>query len=345
MFVVRISIPFVIGMSNLTHEWEVMAGKMFEVKNMVRTLAKLTSRVALHEMLVDSDLTLMEELLLSYLAREATPSHALRLSAKSGLSSTTHFVPTFWELAEVGGETFFSVVFDAVLLQRASVLAVSEEYGHLVVRTGERAYLLHQGTSLEGISLGTPETRLTGVKCEGCGLLVHYQSEVYRAVTAGGLTCWSSGEERALAVELGEMVKLAFPLNCSNLAMSLGAARLRLRDIGISDNTKEPDGYRELQNTLADGAFTKEREAAEDGHRRLQLKLQADQEAAQGSLELFVKDTDRDFANINAGNVASFTWLSVLTVVVTMCVAFVAYRMCRAATILRKATVASPPAV
>ena len=326
----------------MTHEWEIMAGRLSDVKNMVRTLATMTSRVALHEMLVDTDLILMEELLLSYLAREATPGHALRLSAKSGLSSTTHFVPTFWELAEVGGDTYFSVVFEAILLQRASILDVSKEFGHLVVRTGERAYLLHQGTALEGAHLDTPETRLTGVSCRECGLLVHYQSEVYRAVKAGGFTCWSKGEEKAFTVEVGEMVKLTFPLNCSNLAMSLGAARLRLRDIGISDNTKEPDGYRELQSTLSDGAFAKERETAEAGHRRLQLKLQADQEAAQGSLELFVKDTDRDFAIINAGNVASFTWLSVLTVVLTMCVAFVGYRMCRAAAIMKKATVSAP---
>ena len=316
---------------NLVKGWQEMAAGVNKAKEMAMGLSQLTSRVALHSYLVDTDLDLMEEMLLSYTAGEATPRHALRLATRAGLSSTTHFVPSSWALTEARGDRVFSVVFEAYLMQKTGILEAQSAWGHTLVRTGERAYLVHFGTVLDGAHLSTEETRLTGVICEQCALFVHYQAEVYRAAKEGMYTCWTSaGEEVEREAKVNEMVKLPVPLNCSNLAMSLGAARLRIRELNICDNAREPDDYREVSSLLAGGAFAKEVVTAAAGHRELQLKLQADQEMVQSELAALMKSADNDSSLLDTSGMVSFTWLGSLSFLILSILIYVGYRVYRA---------------
>ena len=211
-------------------------------------------------------------------------------------------------------------------MQRANVLETKRVWNNVLVRSSERAYLLHSGTALSGAHLSTGETRLTGVECPKCAIFVHYQAEVFRVARGGEYTCWVKGREEKMDATVNEMVKLPTPLNCSNLAMSLGAARLRIRDLKISDNAKEPDDYKELSTLLSEGAFAIEKETAGASHRELQLKLQIDQELAHETLEDFIKETDLDLNMIGVGGLGSFTWLSVLTVLL---LSFLTYFSCK----------------
>ena len=134
----------------------------------------------------------------------------------------------------------------------------------------------------------------------------------------------------------GELVHLPTPVNCSNLAMAVGLARLRLREIKINDNTQEPDDYKELGALLADGVFAKGKEVMPVGQQSLQLKLQADQAAVHASLEEFVRDKNLDFTRVSAEGLTSMTWLGVLTITLLVLFSYVGCRVVKARAAIRK---------
>ena len=129
-----------IGLGNLTEEYRQLAVELKMSRERINFLAKMTSRLTLHEYLVDTDLVLLEELLLSYLSGEATASHAMRLSYRTGLSSLAHYQFVRWGLVRASGEELLRVTFQAMLLQPGNVLEVSTFVGQILIRTDQRAF-------------------------------------------------------------------------------------------------------------------------------------------------------------------------------------------------------------
>ena len=309
------------GISNMSSEVEQMSVVVASMHGDLASLIRLSSRTALHTYLVDGDLMLLEELILSILESQATPTHGLKLAVRCGMSADTHFKIHGWEYTK--GSGMLVVNFKAMLYQRSEVLEVKEVAGHLLVRTENRAYLVHSGTDLWNLRLSELEVRLTGVECPDCALIVHFHESEYLVVKNGSLACFINGVLSEMSVESG-LVSLPVPVNCSSTAIAVGASRLKLREMKISDNVAEPDDYQEVSSMLEEGHATLSRSMA-NGHKKLQRKLKFDQDSEHYRLASFLEVTDKDFLDISNEGMVSFSWLTGLTVVFLLVMMYVVY--------------------
>ena len=120
-----------------------------------------------------------------------------------------------------------------------------------------------------------------------------------------------------LRLERGDLWTAPTPLNCSNQLLSVGVSRLRLQVVSLADNTREPDGWRELSAMLDSGVVAKDRADPARAQQQMQMRLHHDQELVSQGLSDFVSSSDRTFSTVfTSTSLASFAWLGGITVLI-----------------------------
>ena len=314
-------------LGNLSVEQERVATVLNTLSVRVSDLSNLLARVAVHSYLMDSDLDQLEKLLVAIRVGEASDAHSLQLAVGAGLPPLTHFILDSWSYT-LSPTRMLTLVFRTYTFRQVPVMHLSVLPDRQVLRTEERTFLLHPGLSASGALLTGEEVRLTGIECDTCAFLVHLSGETYRVLQNGSLTCFDQwGVPLELNLTAGALQDIPGPQNCSNLAVSVGAARLRLNTVYLIGNARKgDDDFDELKELLNDGHTAMDVEAMKKRAIQMDARLRFDREMVANRVDDFVRSTTENMNSVTAGIFLLLPVLPVCFVVLPCCLFLVNYR-------------------
>jgi hypothetical protein len=300
------SVTDVIG--NITREEEVL-GRHLETlaKKHALDVGRLT-RFNTHRHIVLEDIDKLEDILEAAWTGTANTRHSVYLSSRAGLQQ----VATFRMVGISKGRDGPIIRYVARLYRRTPVLALSRTNLLLSVATLDRLYHLHPGHNLHDL--------------------------LYQTSQPGSLTCQHDDGRRFYNLTMGQTLQLTPSDSCTNEAVYIGKAHLRLQEFNI-DSTGEKEVDTLLLRKTADPDTGVENLAAmKAAHAALNLKLHHSVSSAQEDISTFVQDTSQQLGGFTITTGISLGGLAVVAAVLFSIVTCI---FCRCAAARRAASTAA----